>query len=250
MKVDAIKIDEDVVSCAAKRLKEQMAYSVRRYYIDTFFAEHVGVFQSRDAILDMGGVKTKKRGCFNVEKYGLSVRYLNHDPSTNPDYLADVAKVPVADASFDGVILSEVLMYVAEPIKVIREVQRILKPGGILLLCDPFNMNVTPRDCDYGRRTNNYYRTILSENGFCDISIEKQGAFFSVLLNMLRSWHAQAINADNFVGRIKRKVGGVILRKMIPLMFRWDQSTWCTENYVLSNYTTGYGIMCKKKESV
>jgi ubiquinone/menaquinone biosynthesis C-methylase UbiE len=48
--------------------------------------------------------------------------------------LADVDALPVPDASFDVVICIEVLRYLPDPTRCIREIARVLRPGGMALV--------------------------------------------------------------------------------------------------------------------
>jgi len=50
---------------------------------------------------------------------------------------AVAATLPFPDASFDLVILANVLFYVADPVDVLREVARVLRPGGRVALLEP-----------------------------------------------------------------------------------------------------------------
>jgi SAM-dependent methyltransferase len=45
--------------------------------------------------------------------------------------------LPFADASFDGVILKDVLEHVADPVAVVAEVRRVLRPGGRVFASSP-----------------------------------------------------------------------------------------------------------------
>ena len=51
--------------------------------------------------------------------------------------VADVAELPFKDGSFDGVIFSSVLEYVAEPRKTLLELARVLKQNGHLAISVP-----------------------------------------------------------------------------------------------------------------
>ncbi len=54
------------------------------------------------------------------------------------DYVSDVFSIPVEDASFDTIVGTEVLEHVPEPIEALKEISRILRKGGNLLLAAPF----------------------------------------------------------------------------------------------------------------
>lgn len=64
----------------------------------------------------------------HADEYGLSqrVEYL----------LADARELPFAADLFDGVFASYSLHEWAEPAAILREVERVLKPGGVLCLAD------------------------------------------------------------------------------------------------------------------
>jgi len=58
--------------------------------------------------------------------------------STGEDTKGDLLALPFPDDSFDGVVLTEVLEHCVDPQAAIREVFRVLKPGGLLLVTSPF----------------------------------------------------------------------------------------------------------------
>jgi SAM-dependent methyltransferase len=63
---------------------------------------------------------------------GLGHRYLGIDTEgRGADVLADVHSLPFRDASFDHAITNAVLEHVANPFIAIREVARVLRPGGV-----------------------------------------------------------------------------------------------------------------------
>ena len=86
------------------------------------------------------------------------VKYVNIDPSTNPDYLYEGSNIPVESNSFDSVICSEVLEHVRNPTSILKEAFRVLKPGGLMFICVPFIFRIHPDPDDFGRYTDQYWR--------------------------------------------------------------------------------------------
>jgi ubiquinone/menaquinone biosynthesis C-methylase UbiE len=54
------------------------------------------------------------------------------------DIVSDITAIPVADGAFDAVLCTEVLEHVPDPIAALRELTRVLRPGGIMILTSPF----------------------------------------------------------------------------------------------------------------
>lgn len=58
--------------------------------------------------------------------------------TSNIDLICDIVDVPEPDASFDVILCSEVLEHVPDALKVLDEFERLLKPGGKLIVTAPF----------------------------------------------------------------------------------------------------------------
>ena len=65
-------------------------------------------------------------------------------PGVSPDLYSfhegDATKLPLPDESFDTVTCQTVLMHLADPKAALREMLRILRPGGLLICVEPNNM--------------------------------------------------------------------------------------------------------------
>jgi SAM-dependent methyltransferase len=102
------------------------------------------------------------------------------------DYVCDAASIPVADGSFDAVLCTEVLEHVPEPVGVLREIGRILRPGGQAFISAPLGSGLHQQPYHYyGGFTPHFYRKFLPACGLEVLSIEPNGRFFRLLLQEL-----------------------------------------------------------------
>ena len=111
--------------------------------------------------------------------------------------IADLGALPFAAASFDACVNIVTLEHVREPAVAIREMGRVLRPRGPLLLAVPHEWEVHQAPHDYFRFTAHGVRYLLEEAGFGDLHIEPVGGFFRLLarrlLNGLRFFPAPLV---------------------------------------------------------
>jgi len=95
------------------------------------------------------------------------------------DYVCDASSIPVDAGTFDAIICTEMLEHVPEPVKVLHEFGRILKPGGRLILTAPLGSGLHQEPHHYyGGYTPYWYQHFLPDAGFRDIRIDANGGFF------------------------------------------------------------------------
>jgi len=75
--------------------------------------------------------------------------------------VADAHDLPFADASFDGVIAQAVLEHVLDPTRVVAEMHRVLKSGGIVFAETPFMQQVHMGPFDFTRFTHLGHRRLF-----------------------------------------------------------------------------------------
>jgi len=217
-------------------------YSLRRHYVDQFHFRHVPEFPPGSVVLDLGGNRVSKRGLFDIEAYGLRVVYADVSTAKQPHVQADAAWLPFRDGSFDGVICSEVLEHVPDPRVVLKDVHRVLKPDGLLLVCIPFLNRIHGDPHDYGRYTDSFLRETLHRIGFRDVTIERQGLFWSVVVDMIRDMaYAEAMQDRPRSAFLRRLVAFAIGRSKQHAV-RWDRRRQRDERSLAHAFTTGFGV--------
>ncbi len=95
------------------------------------------------------------------------------------DLVCDIASIPEPDASFDAVLCSEVLEHVTDPIVVLDEFSRLLKPGGRLILTAPFASLVHFAPYHFSTGFSRYwYEHHLPSKGFVIDELTPNGDWF------------------------------------------------------------------------
>lgn len=218
-------------------------YTLRRYYVDSFYSQYVQRLPANSLVLDLGGNKIQKRGQFDIEKYDLQVIYSNLSTVKHPHVQADASHISFADKSFDAVVCSELLEHVPDPRPVLSEVYRVLRPGGTLLICVPFLYQIHGDPYDFGRYTDYYWSINLKKIGFQDIHIQKQGLFGSVLAGFLLAWLNDL--HQKRPPRFPRVVKSLVAQTK-RLAVRWDTQADQERYPFWNSFTTGFGILARK----
>lgn len=82
------------------------------------------------------------------------------------DVFGTALQLPFEDARFDTVVSFEVLEHVPDSRRMLAELRRVLKPGGVLILTTPFLWGEHCQPHDYFRFTVYGLRQLLADAGF------------------------------------------------------------------------------------
>ena len=113
------------------------------------------------------------------ESLGLGVK---------PEVHGDARTIPFADQSFDGVLCCQVLEHVDRPETVLREVGRVLKPGGLALISVPFFYNLHMEPHDYFRFSPYGIQDLLARSGLTMSRLRGQGGIGTCLVQTFHNW--------------------------------------------------------------
>jgi SAM-dependent methyltransferase len=87
-------------------------------------------------------------------------------------YVCDLASIPVPDNRFDAIVFNQVMEHLPDPLSVLREFKRVLKPGGRMICSAPFFYEEHEQPYDYYRYTQFSWRLLMREAGFQIDSLE------------------------------------------------------------------------------
>ncbi len=218
----------------------RLSYSVRRYLVDDFLFRQVSQLPAGSKVIDVGGLKSRKRGQFNVDKFKLQTIYVNLSTQHHPDVQGDAAALPFQTQMFDAAICTELLEHVCNPETVLRDAYRVLNRKGKLIITVPFLYPIHGDPHDFGRYTDRYWLSVLEEIGFEEIAIERQGLYFSVLANFLKLY------ANRMYRRPIRNLVSLPLALFQQWALKREQNPSIQSHPFLNSFTTGFGITATK----
>ena len=119
------------------------------------------------------------------------------------DIVSDILSIPVEDNSFDAVLCTEVFEHIPDPVGALKEIFRILKPNGVLILTAPFMSETHFAPYHFCSGFDRYwYSHHLGKIGFSNYKIEPYGNLFSEFLTSLNIviYHSNVKTFDRLVG--------------------------------------------------
>ncbi len=103
---------------------------------------------------------------FDIDTFDIVATY-------DPTHVGDITKhnVSIPDATYDCVVAMEVLEHTLDPFGGVREMRRILKDGGYLLVSAPLNWRIHGPIPDCWRFTEHGFKVLLRDFDIVDIDI-------------------------------------------------------------------------------
>jgi SAM-dependent methyltransferase len=116
-------------------------------------------------VLDVGG-GTRKSSYLSLLRVEGQLDSLNIDRDRAPTFIADLNQpLPIATATYDTLLSLNTLEHVREDVFALREMTRILKPGGRMLLFIPFLYRVHGSPSDFHRHPKPWWEAVLRDLG-------------------------------------------------------------------------------------
>ena len=109
------------------------------------------------------------------------------------------------------------LEYIDYPDGIMREIYRVLKPGGVIFLSVPFMYPVHHKELDFFRYTDLGIKRILERNGFQVTFSERMGGFWVFIIHMFTHYTSYRL-FRNVPGRLLKMIFGILKILLTPVL--------------------------------
>jgi SAM-dependent methyltransferase len=157
-------------------------------------------------LLDFGCGNKPYDKLFEVDEYiGLDIIESGHNNSNKKaDVFYDGKNIPFANDNFDSIFCSEVFEHVFNLDEVIKELNRVLKIDGKILLTIPFVWELHEKPFDFARYTVFGINSVLEKNGFEILKSEQTTNYIETLTQLKANYLAKLLYTKN------GKINGII----------------------------------------
>lgn len=175
---------------------------VNSLHVAGFYAVSLAQHAKGD-LLDLGCGKVPLYGMYQQQVKTVTCVDWENSPHAllHVDVFADLnQRLPLDNNSFDTIILSDVLEHVRQPELLLEEVQRVLRPGGNLILNVPFYYWLHEEPSDFFRYTQFALKGLMEEARLEITHLQVNGGstsvVFDVIMKRFSSWgrYGKAIN--------------------------------------------------------
>lgn len=215
-----------------------------------------------DSLLDLGAGTRPYLELYQdrfANHTSLDVVHSEHDISA-VDVIASADMLPFVDESFDCVICTEMLEHCPDPVAVLAEIRRVLKPGGACFLTTPFMRPLHEMPHDFYRFTPPALRYLAEKVGLRVVSLRPRGdygavALLTLQLPLTKVWQQAARRTRLLPYRWWNPplLFSLVIPQLIYLAY-WHVATQAKApglarlSRKLSHYTLGYITILKRGE--
>lgn len=184
-------------------------------------------------------------------------RYRVQERSMQPVHFmsGDIFKLPFADNSVDIIISSEVVEHLPDPMPAIREIARVLKPGGYAMVTTPNPANF-PESAGYllDRLTGGWFKRFYwkGEDELSAPPLSAEVGFGHVSVHPFRVWQQWFEEAG--IPVVKKVRGPMLFGSPFFDRLRWLSGLFIALDPLLDHLpgkfltTVNLGMLCRKRE--
>lgn len=195
-------------------------------------------------VLDFGcGSKPYEDLFSHASRYiGVDLQVTGHDhQDSRIDVFYDGKTLPFEDGQFDAVLSFEVFEHVFNLPEVLKEIQRVTRPSGQLLISIPFAWNEHEIPYDYARYTSYGISHLLETSGYEIVEIRKTASHVLAVCQMFIVYLTQVAPKQRLLRNVFQLVGIAPITGMATVLDRLlprKDSYYCN-TVVLAKKTAG-----------
>lgn len=196
-------------------------------------------------VLDIGaGISFYKNDFAHCTYVAHDFARLKETKYQSLDVISDINNIPLPDEFADVIICTEVFEHIPYPLLALKEINRLLKTNGLLILTAPLGSGQHQKPYHfYGGYTRFFYEKFLPDNGFNITSLEANGGIYGHMIEKL--WRTnEDLNKHRekgFFGKVYARILQTFIYNIPTLYF--DKMEKIKQD---EDFTVGFLVTAKK----
>ena len=161
-----------------------------------------------------------------------------HHPNPHLDQEQDLNQpIGFPDLAFDTIILSDVLEHIRKPEELVREMHRVLRPKGHVIMNVPFYYGLHEQPFDYFRYTRHALRSMAEDTGFTVVHLEEIGGVPEIITDLISKTAMTMPIVGRIIARTVQRCTGWFIRTGFGARLSARTS---------KDFPYGYGLVLRK----
>lgn len=221
-----------------------------RKRLEAFAVKAAGSVEPGSIVLDAGAGDCVYKPLFSQLNYESADFQQVDKRYAEVTYVCDLKSIPVEENRYDLVFCSQVLEHLPDPMAVLKELNRVLKPNGKLWLSMPFFYEEHEVPFDFFRYTRNGLEELLSKSGFEVEEIDWLEGYYGTLAYQFKTIATKLPVSPKHYGGIIFKIIGplvaVFLKAIAIVLSLFYSRADTNKRYIGSGYGKNYYAIALK----
>ncbi len=211
-------------------------YNYHTYRLQQFVRSLANTVRPEEVLLDVGA-----GDCQYKPLFAGKCKYMSQDVGAKDsnftydqiDIRSEIYDIPLADASVDIILCTQVFEHLKYPVRALKEMHRLLKPGGRLYLTVPFSADEHMLPYDYFRYTRYALDFLMQEQGFLPPEITPQGGRFILMGKNIKDLFPFLISRPGLQKAVWLLQAPVVVPLLVLLYYldKLDKDKHLTQNF-------------------
>jgi SAM-dependent methyltransferase len=189
--------------------KQQFVPTFSGLFVNPFYFAREGLYKNirylskhiAGKILDVGCGQKPYEEMFEATDYvGLEIDTPGNRKDKKADFFYEGYRFPFENGEFDSAVTFQVFEHVFNPGDFLKEIHRVLKKDGMLLITAPFVWDEHEQPNDFARYSSFGLKYLLEKHGFKIVESRKSSADVGTIFQMINAYFYKiTITQNNYV---------------------------------------------------